>query len=203
MLIIGFGVTEVLLSTLVFTCETCGNHAAHQLTKQNRKFSLSSFRCSRSVRNTSTAVPLVGESLRSARSRPRQRPGRSARTCGDSAKAFTSAQGRLTNGPGASSQVQSRCRRRLARLKHNPERELRGGPVPPTSRHLPRVFLIGPEIAKTGRPVMRVNQVCQWLWVDWVLRATPPQLVHASIADWVYSRQDDARDLGSAAAQVP
>ena len=40
MLIIGFGVTEVLLSMLVFTCETCGNHAAHQLTKQNRKFSL-------------------------------------------------------------------------------------------------------------------------------------------------------------------
>jgi len=40
MLIIGFGVAEVLLSTLVFTCETCGNHAAHQLTKQNRKFSL-------------------------------------------------------------------------------------------------------------------------------------------------------------------
>jgi hypothetical protein len=28
MLIIGFGVTEVLLSTLVFTCETCDNHAA-------------------------------------------------------------------------------------------------------------------------------------------------------------------------------
>jgi predicted RNA-binding Zn-ribbon protein involved in translation (DUF1610 family) len=40
MLIIGFGVTEVLLSTLVFTCETCGNHGAHQLTKQNRRFSL-------------------------------------------------------------------------------------------------------------------------------------------------------------------
>ena len=40
MLIIGFGVTEVLLSTLVFTCETCGNHAAHQLTKPTRKFSL-------------------------------------------------------------------------------------------------------------------------------------------------------------------
>ena len=40
MLIIGIGVTEVLLSTLVFTCETCGNHAAHQLTKQNRRFSL-------------------------------------------------------------------------------------------------------------------------------------------------------------------
>ncbi len=40
MLIIGFGVTEVLLSTLVFTCETCGNHATHHLTKQTRKFSL-------------------------------------------------------------------------------------------------------------------------------------------------------------------
>ena len=40
MLIIGFAVTEVLLSTLVFSCETCGDHAAHQLTKQTRKFSL-------------------------------------------------------------------------------------------------------------------------------------------------------------------
>jgi hypothetical protein len=40
MLIIGFGVNEVLLATLVFRCEICGNHAAHQLTKQNRKFSL-------------------------------------------------------------------------------------------------------------------------------------------------------------------
>ena len=40
MLIIGFGVTEILLSTLVFTCEACGNHAAHQLTKQSRRFSL-------------------------------------------------------------------------------------------------------------------------------------------------------------------
>ena len=40
MLIIGFGVTEALLSTLVFTCEVCGNHAAHQLTKQSRRFSL-------------------------------------------------------------------------------------------------------------------------------------------------------------------
>lgn len=34
---------------------------------------------------------------------------------------------------------------------------LRGRPVPPTSR-LPRLLVIGPEIAKTGRPVMRVNQ---------------------------------------------
>ena len=40
MLIIGFGVREVLLSTLVFTCETCGNHAAHQLSKRTRRFSL-------------------------------------------------------------------------------------------------------------------------------------------------------------------
>ena len=40
MLIIGLGETETLLSTLVFTCETCGNHAAHQLTKRSRKFSL-------------------------------------------------------------------------------------------------------------------------------------------------------------------
>jgi predicted RNA-binding Zn-ribbon protein involved in translation (DUF1610 family) len=40
MLIIGFGVREVLLSTLVFTCDVCGNHAAHQLTNQSRRFSL-------------------------------------------------------------------------------------------------------------------------------------------------------------------
>ena len=40
MLIIGFGVREVLLSTLVFVCETCGNQAAHQLTKRTRRFSL-------------------------------------------------------------------------------------------------------------------------------------------------------------------
>ena len=59
MLIIGFAVTEVLLSTLVFTSETCGNHAAHRLTKQTASSHFSSFRCSPSVRNTSTAVPLV------------------------------------------------------------------------------------------------------------------------------------------------
>jgi predicted RNA-binding Zn-ribbon protein involved in translation (DUF1610 family) len=40
MLIFGFGVREILLSTLVFTCETCGNHAAHQLSKRVRRFSL-------------------------------------------------------------------------------------------------------------------------------------------------------------------
>jgi hypothetical protein len=48
-------------------------------------------------------VPLVGGSSRSARCRRRQRPGRWARTCGDSAKFFTSAQGRLTNGPARAS----------------------------------------------------------------------------------------------------
>jgi predicted RNA-binding Zn-ribbon protein involved in translation (DUF1610 family) len=40
MLIFGFGVREILLSTLIFTCETCGNHAAHHLSKQVRRFSL-------------------------------------------------------------------------------------------------------------------------------------------------------------------
>ncbi len=40
MLIIGFGVREILLSTLFFACETCGNHAAHQLTRRSRRFSL-------------------------------------------------------------------------------------------------------------------------------------------------------------------
>jgi uncharacterized Zn finger protein len=40
MLIFGLGVQEVLLATLVFVCETCGNHAAHQLVKRVRKLSL-------------------------------------------------------------------------------------------------------------------------------------------------------------------
>ena len=40
MLIFGLGVREILLSTLIFTCETCGNHAAHQLSKRVRRFSL-------------------------------------------------------------------------------------------------------------------------------------------------------------------
>jgi uncharacterized Zn finger protein len=40
MLIIGFGVRETLLSILVFVCETCGNRAPHQLSKQSRRFSL-------------------------------------------------------------------------------------------------------------------------------------------------------------------
>ena len=152
MLIIGFGVTEVLLSTLVFTCEACGNHAAHQLTKQNRKFSLffiPLFSVGAKYFDSCTACGRIIEVNK-------EQVEAAARTCGDSAKAFTSGSRSADQRPSASSQVQSRCRRRLARLKHNPERELRGGPVPPTSRHLPRFFLIGPEIAKTGRPVMRV-----------------------------------------------
>lgn len=40
MLIFGLGVKEVLLATLVFVCETCGNSAAHQLVKRVRKLSL-------------------------------------------------------------------------------------------------------------------------------------------------------------------
>ena len=39
-LIFGIGVSETLLATLVVRCETCGNQAAHQLTKQSRRFSL-------------------------------------------------------------------------------------------------------------------------------------------------------------------
>ena len=40
MLIFGLGVTEKLLATLVFVCETCGNNAAHHLIRRVRKFSL-------------------------------------------------------------------------------------------------------------------------------------------------------------------
>jgi uncharacterized Zn finger protein len=40
MLIFGLGVSEVLLATLYFACETCGNQAAHQLVKRVRKLSL-------------------------------------------------------------------------------------------------------------------------------------------------------------------
>lgn len=40
MLIIGLGVRETLLSTLFYTCETCGTHAPHQLVKRTRRFSL-------------------------------------------------------------------------------------------------------------------------------------------------------------------
>ena len=95
MLIIGFGATEVLLSTLVFTCETCGNHAAHQLTKQNRKFSLffiPLFSVGAKYFDSCTACGRIIEVNK-------EQAETAARTCGDSAKAFTSGQGRLTNGP--------------------------------------------------------------------------------------------------------
>ena len=101
MLIIGFGVTEALLSTLVFTCVTCGNHAAHQLTKQNRKFSLffiPLFSVGTKYFDSCTACGRIVE-VSKVQAEAAERPGRSARTCGDSAKAFTSAQGRLTSGP--------------------------------------------------------------------------------------------------------
>ena len=40
MLIFGLGVSQVLLATLVYLCETCGNTAAHTVVKRVRKFSL-------------------------------------------------------------------------------------------------------------------------------------------------------------------
>lgn len=40
MLIFGLSVKEVLLATLVFVCETCGNHAAHHLVRRVRRFTL-------------------------------------------------------------------------------------------------------------------------------------------------------------------
>ena len=39
-MIFGLGVSESLLATLVFVCETCGNNAAHHLLKRVRKLSL-------------------------------------------------------------------------------------------------------------------------------------------------------------------
>jgi len=38
-LIFGLSVSEDLLSTLIYTCENCGNSAAHRLIKRTRKFS--------------------------------------------------------------------------------------------------------------------------------------------------------------------
>ncbi len=40
MLIFGLGVSETLLSTLMFVCERCGVNAPHELVKRVRKFSL-------------------------------------------------------------------------------------------------------------------------------------------------------------------
>ena len=39
MLIFGLSVSEDLLSSLIYTCETCGNSAAHRLVKRTRKVS--------------------------------------------------------------------------------------------------------------------------------------------------------------------
>ena len=40
MLIFGFGVKDVLLTTLMYVCENCGTNAAHHLLKRVRRFSL-------------------------------------------------------------------------------------------------------------------------------------------------------------------
>ena len=40
MLIFGLSAKQVLLATLVYLCETCGNNAAYHLVKRVRKFSL-------------------------------------------------------------------------------------------------------------------------------------------------------------------
>ena len=39
MLIFGLSVTQALLATLVYACETCGNSSPHHLVKRVRKFS--------------------------------------------------------------------------------------------------------------------------------------------------------------------
>ena len=39
-LIFGIGVSESLLATVFGPCETCGNQAAHRLSKHSRRFSL-------------------------------------------------------------------------------------------------------------------------------------------------------------------
>ena len=40
MLIFGLSSKQVLLATLYYVCEVCGNQAAHQLVKQMRRFTL-------------------------------------------------------------------------------------------------------------------------------------------------------------------
>jgi zinc-ribbon family len=40
MLIFGFRVTAVLLATLNYVCDRCGQPAAHQLVRRQRKFTL-------------------------------------------------------------------------------------------------------------------------------------------------------------------
>lgn len=40
MLIFGFSTKQILLATLVYICEVCGNNAAHQLVRRARRFTL-------------------------------------------------------------------------------------------------------------------------------------------------------------------
>lgn len=40
MLIFGFSTKQLLLATLMYVCEVCGNNAAHQLVKRVRRFTL-------------------------------------------------------------------------------------------------------------------------------------------------------------------
>ena len=40
MLIFGLSAKQVLLATLVYVCEVCGNNAAHQLVRRMRRFTL-------------------------------------------------------------------------------------------------------------------------------------------------------------------
>ncbi len=40
MLIFGFSTKQILLATLVYICEVCGNNAAHHLVRRARRFTL-------------------------------------------------------------------------------------------------------------------------------------------------------------------
>jgi len=40
MLIFGFSAKQILMATLFYVCETCGNQAAHQLVKRTNRFTL-------------------------------------------------------------------------------------------------------------------------------------------------------------------
>lgn len=40
MLIFGLSTKQILLATLVYVCEVCGNNAAHHLVKRVRRFTL-------------------------------------------------------------------------------------------------------------------------------------------------------------------
>ena len=40
MLIFGLSAKQILMATLYYVCETCGNQAAHQLVRRTNRFSL-------------------------------------------------------------------------------------------------------------------------------------------------------------------